>query len=71
MLNDVSRIIGQNIGVFDNLRGEADSLGGLVLEVIGHIPTADEEITIDNMVLKVVSANKRRIEKVSLIVNED
>jgi gliding motility-associated protein GldE len=71
LLNDVSRIIGQNIGVFDNLRGEADSLGGLVLEVIGHIPTADEEITIDNMVLKVVSANKRRIEKVSLIVNED
>lgn len=71
LLNDVSRIIGQSISIFDDLRGEADSLGGLLLEVIGHIPTTDEEITIENMVLKVVSANKRRIEKVSLIVNEE
>ncbi len=71
LLNDVRRIIGQSISIFDDLRGEADSLGGLLLEVIGHIPTTDEEITIENMVLKVVSANKRRIEKVSLIVNEE
>ena len=70
LLNDVCRVIGQNTGIFDEVRGEADSLGGLILEVIGHIPNSEKEIAIDNIVLKVVAVTKRRIEKVSLIVHE-
>ncbi|MBK8624164.1 MAG: gliding motility-associated protein GldE [Saprospiraceae bacterium] len=70
LLNDVCRIIGENTSVFDTVRGEADSLGGLILEIIGYIPTSEKEISIHNITLKVVSVTKRRIEKVSLIVNE-
>jgi gliding motility-associated protein GldE len=67
LLNDVCRIIGENTGIFDDVRGEADSLGGLILEIVGTIPTSEKEITIGNIILKVVSVTKRRIEKISLI----
>lgn len=70
LLNDVCRIIGVNTGIFDELRGEADSLGGLILEITGHIPSSEQEIIIDNIVLKVISVTRRRIEKVSLIIHE-
>ncbi len=62
--------LAKNTSVFDTVRGEADSLGGLILEIIGYIPTSEKEISIHNITLKVVSVTKRRIEKVSLIANE-
>ncbi|MFZ1751380.1 MAG: gliding motility-associated protein GldE [Saprospiraceae bacterium] len=70
LLNDVCRVIGENTGFFDDVRGEADSLAGLILEIVGTIPTSEKEISIENVTLKVVSVTKRRIEKISLIVHE-
>lgn len=66
LLNDVCRIIGESTGYFDNVKGEADSIGGLILEIEGMIPGSNEETNINNIKLKVISATKRRIEKVSL-----
>ncbi len=71
LLNDVCRIIGENTSYFDNVRGEADSLGGLILEIIGTIPSSEKEIAIGRLTLKVVSVTKRRIEKISLIIHEN
>ena len=70
LLNDVCRIMGESTGFFDDVRGEADSLGGLILEMTGTIPTSEKEISIENVTLKVVSVTKRRIEKISLILND-
>jgi putative hemolysin len=69
LLKDVCRVIGENTSYFDENRGEADSLAGLILEVVGHIPTSEKEITIGHIVLKVVTVTKRRIEKISLIIH--
>ncbi|MBC7886167.1 MAG: gliding motility-associated protein GldE [Saprospiraceae bacterium] len=71
LLNDVCRVIGENTSYFDQLRGEADSLAGLILEVVGHIPGSEKEIIIGNFTFKIVSVTKRRIEKISLIINEN
>ena len=38
MLNDVCRIIGVDTETFDDVRGESDSVAGLILEIIGFIP---------------------------------
>lgn len=70
LLNDVCRIIGENISLFDNIKGEADSLGGLILEVTGTIPSVEKEINTQHITLKVISVTKRRIEKVSLTIHE-
>ncbi|MBL0099267.1 MAG: hypothetical protein IPP49_03750 [Saprospiraceae bacterium] len=58
LLNDVCRIMGESTGFFDDVRGEADSLGGLILEMTGTIPTSEKEISIENVTLKVVSVTK-------------
>lgn len=71
LLIDVCRVIGENTNFFDEVRGEADSIGGLILEITGMIPSSNQEITLNHVKLKVVSATKRRIEKVSLQLYEN
>lgn len=52
---------------------ESDTIGGVVLRAIGHMPDTDDEITIENMKFKVTSSDKRRIVqlKITLIDPED
>lgn len=71
LLNDVCRVIGESTNFFDEVRGEADSIGGLILEMTGMIPHSNQEISINHIRLKVISATKRRIEKVSLQIYEN
>ena len=66
LLNDVCRIIGEDTSIFDKSKGEADSLAGLMLEMTGVIPKQEKEIVIGNIILKVISVNKRRIEKINV-----
>lgn len=70
-LNDVCRVIGQKTGYFDDVKGDADSLAGLIIELLGHLPRAEREIRVKNINLKVISVTKRRIEKVNLRINEN
>ena len=69
LLNDVCRIIGVSSGYFDDIRGDSDSLAGLILEIVGAIPNSEKEITVNDITLKVVSVTKRRIEKISLFIH--
>lgn len=64
MLNDVCRIIGLETNVFDEVRGDADSVAGLLLEMIGHIPKNDREITYNDFKFKIKAVSKRRIEQI-------
>lgn len=68
MLNDVCRIIGTETSTFDEVRGDADSVAGLLLEIIGYIPKLDREITFGNFKFKIVSVSKRRIEQILLTI---
>lgn len=68
MLNDVCRIIGLETSTFDDIRGDADSVAGLLLELIGYIPKLDQEITLDNFKFKIVAVSKRRIEQILLTI---
>ena len=66
LLNDVARIIGVEKGSFDSVKGEADSLAGLLLMHFGHIPKKDKELTLGQFKFKIVTVTKRRIEKIHL-----
>lgn len=69
LLNDVCRIIGEKSGYFDDIKQNADSLAGLIIEQVGSIPRVEREIVVKSTTLKIVSANDRRIEKISLKVD--
>lgn len=66
MLNDVCRIIGEDTNYFDDKKGESDSLAGLIIEMMGAIPKVEAEIEFRDVLLKIVSVSKRRIEKINL-----
>jgi CBS domain containing-hemolysin-like protein len=66
LLNDVCRIIGIDTNTFDEVKGEADSLAGLILEIKGFMPKTDAEITQGPYRFKVVTVSKRRIEQILL-----
>lgn len=66
LLNDVCRIIGIPTDAFDEVKGEADSIAGLVLELLGYLPKVDREISFMDYKLKVISVNDRRIEQVMI-----
>jgi putative hemolysin len=66
LLNDVFRILKIEPDDFENIRGDADSIGGLVLESTGIIPRKDTEVKLKNILFKVVTVNKRRIEQVKV-----
>jgi gliding motility-associated protein GldE len=69
LLNDVCRIIGESTDFFDQVKGDADSLAGLIIEVLGRIPKPEKEIKVGHIALKVVAVSKRRIEKVNVRLN--
>ncbi|MBK6932732.1 MAG: CBS domain-containing protein [Saprospirales bacterium] len=66
LLNDVCRIAGLNPGAFDEVRGAADTLAGLALELSGDIPNSGTELRWQGYLLTVVAANNRKIEQVKL-----
>lgn len=69
LLNDVCRIIGLNTDYFDPIRGSADSLAGLLIEMVGKIPRQERELKYNNITFKVISVTKRRIEKINIRID--
>jgi gliding motility-associated protein GldE len=66
LLNDVCRVIGVDTETFNEVKGDADSVAGLLLEIIGQIPKINERITYQDYTFKIVSVNRRRIERVHI-----
>lgn len=66
MLNDVCEILHIKSEVFEDAKGESDSLAGLVLELAGKFPQRGDDYNFENFTFKVLEINKNRIIKVKL-----
>ncbi len=66
LLNDVIRLLDLDNDIFDDVKGSADSLAGLIIELTGTMPSRDKEIKYKQLQFKVVSVSKRRIEKINI-----
>jgi putative hemolysin len=69
-LNDMCRVLGIDDRIFDEAKGESESLAGLVLELAGKIPAAGESFTLGGFRFQVDAADKRRIKKVRITLPE-
>ncbi len=69
MINDLSNIMGLPVDTFDNVKGESDSLAGLILEVAGEIPKVNDTVDIGDFQFVILEVDKNRIRKVKVIVN--
>ncbi len=70
MINDLCRILKIPTHTFDLLRGESDSLAGLILEIAGEFPAVNQQFETNNYVFTVLEINKNRIAKVKLTLKQ-
>jgi len=70
MINDVCKALHFPIEIFDKVRGDSDSLAGLVLEIAGEFPQINEEVVCDNFTFVPMEINKNRIEKVKVQIKK-
>jgi len=70
LLNDICRIIDIDTALFDDVRGDSDTLGGMLIEIQGKIPHIGSRISYNDFDFVVESADRRRIKRVKLILPE-
>lgn len=69
MINDVSATMGLSPDTFDTVKGESDSLAGLILEIAGEIPKVNDSVIVGDFEFNILEVERNRIKKVKVIVN--
>ena len=71
-LLDFCKVLGMtDDSVFDNIRGDSETIAGLILEIVGEIPEEGQEIDVLNFVFRIEKSDKRRIERINIHVKKD
>jgi len=68
MINDVCKAMNLPVNTFDEVKGDSDSLAGLILELAGEIPKLNDVITSGDFEFTVLDADSSRIKKVKVLV---
>jgi putative hemolysin len=71
LLNDFFKIIETEDDPFEDVRGESETLAGLILELTGEIPQKGQVITYRNFIFSIESADKRRIKEIRVELADD
>lgn len=66
LINDFCRIMNVSFDYFDDVRGDSDSLAGLVLEIAGKFPGINECINYSDFDFTVLAIEKLRISKIKV-----
>lgn len=69
-INDFCKIIGIEDNIFDEIKGDADSIGGIILELLGRLPEKNTSVSYGGYEFKVLTVDKRRIQVVKVIIHE-
>lgn len=69
LINDLCRILNLDSDFFDEVKGNNESLAGLLLELFSRLPRTGEIASHKNISFKVQSADKRRIKKVRVLIS--
>lgn len=65
-LLDVCKVIEIDSEIFDEVKGESDSLAGLILELKGNFPEEGEKLQFENIEFKILKMEKRRISRIRI-----
>jgi gliding motility-associated protein GldE len=68
LLNDFCKILEVDPSVFNEVRGDSESVGGLLLELFTRLPKAGEKTKFDQFLFTIVSVNSKRIKRVKVIL---
>jgi len=68
MLHDVCKAMNIAVETFDKVKGDSDSLAGLILEISGDIPKVNDVIPCGDFRFTVLEADNSRIKKVKISI---
>lgn len=69
MIHDVCKVMDLPADTFDQVRGDSDSLAGLILELAGEIPKVNDMVSVGDFEFYVLEIDRNRIRKVKVVVN--
>lgn len=67
-LIDFCKVIDAEPSVFDKVKGESESLGGLLLEINAKLPRAGEKIEFGDFLFTIVAVDARRIKRIRVFI---
>lgn len=70
-INDFCKITGFDDNIFDEIKGDSDSVAGIILEQLGHIPDKGTIFSFRNLDFEILTADTRRIKKLKVIIKEN
>jgi len=71
LLNDFCKVLNLEDDFFEYVRGESETLAGLILELTGEIPAKNQTVKYRNFTFMVESADRRRIREIRVEINQD
>jgi putative hemolysin len=70
LLNDFCRVLEIDEDSFEEVKGESETLAGLILELTGEIPQKDQIIKYRDFIFKIESADRRRIKEIRVEIKK-
>lgn len=67
-LNDFYKVLNIDPETFESVKGDSESVAGLILELFGRLPNASEEIEHEQFKFNIISADNKRIKKIRVII---
>lgn len=67
-LIDFCKITGQDSSVFEKVKGESESLGGLILEMHNKLPGTGEIITFEKYEFIIIAVDQKRIKRIKVVI---
>jgi gliding motility-associated protein GldE len=71
LLNDFFKVLNIDEETFDEVKGEAETLAGLILELKGELPRKNEVIHCRGFKFTVKSVDQRRIKQIQVTLNDE
>ncbi|MBN1990040.1 MAG: gliding motility-associated protein GldE [Bacteroidales bacterium] len=69
LLNDFCKVVNCDDEIFDDVRGDAETLAGLILEITGQIPPKNAVVSHKQFSFKIDAVDNRRIRKVKVTID--
>jgi CBS domain containing-hemolysin-like protein len=71
MISDVCKAMFLPGDIFEKVRGDSDSLAGLVLEIAGEFPQVEEAVVSGDFTFITLAINKNRIDSVKVVIRKN
>ncbi len=69
-VHDLCKAVQADPTFFDEVKGESESVGGLILELHGALPKIGDQIKFENFTFTILTVDQRKINKVRVTIEE-